>query len=188
MLGRINTTKPRLTTDESGNVEITFPVLSESKYAARQLVQTMKASDKDEFTLTVDNKRKHRSLDANAYCWVLIGKLSEKLRIPPEEIYRSLIKEVGSYEVACVQEKAADTLERLWRSNGIGWQTERLESKLEGCVNVILYYGSSQYDTRQMSRLIDLVVAECEAQGIETRTPEELAQLVSLWGEKEGNK
>lgn len=32
--------------------------------------------------------RERRSLDANAYCWVLLGKLAEKMNIKAEEIYK----------------------------------------------------------------------------------------------------
>lgn len=39
-------------------------------------------------------------------------------------------------------------------------------------------YGSSQYNTKQMTRLIRSVAEECKAQGIETMTPEELAGLM----------
>lgn len=50
----------------------------------------------------------------------------------------------------------------------------------------MLYYGSSTYDTAQMSRLINIIVEECKAQGIETRTPDEISKLVSLWGDGNG--
>ncbi len=56
------------------------------------------------------------------------------------------------------------------------------DSKIEGYVNVRSYYGSSQYDTAQMSRLIDLIVQECRQQGIETATPQELARYKEEWG------
>lgn len=65
--------------------------------------------------------------------------------------------------------------------NGIGWTTDTFPSKIDGCTNVVLYYGSSTYDKAQMQRLTELIVNECEAQGIETRTPDELANLLSLW-------
>ena len=55
------------------------------------------------------------------------------------------------------------------------------QSKLPGCTNVILYYGSSSYDTEQMSSLIDLLVDDCKAQGIETATPDELARYKEEW-------
>ena len=56
-------------------------------------------------------------------------------------------------------------------------------SKIKGCVNVTVWYGSSVYDTKQMSRLIDAIVQDCKAAGIETMTPAELDALVSRWGE-----
>ena len=60
---------------------------------------------------------------------------------------------------------------------------ETFPSKLKVCVNVTVWYGSSTYDTEQMSRLIDAVVQDCERAGIETMTPAELDALVSRWGE-----
>ena len=41
--------------------------------------------------------RPKRSLDSNAYAWVLLGKLQDKLHIPKEYIYRYLIKNIGSF-------------------------------------------------------------------------------------------
>ena len=71
---------------------------------------------------------------------------------------------------------------RIWETHGIGWICEEMgHSKLDGYTNVISYYGSSEYDTRQMSRLIDLIVMECKEQGIETMTPRELALLKEGW-------
>ena len=64
----------------------------------------------------------------------------------------------------------------------LGWLTDAFPSKLPGCTNVILYYGSSCYDTKQMSRLIDLVVEDCKEQGIDTATPAEIALLKEEWG------
>lgn len=78
---------------------------------------------------------------------------------------------------------AVEKLCNGWEHNGLGWQTDTFPSKIDGCTNVMLYYGSSTYDTEQMSRLITSVVDECKEQGIETRTPEEIANLLSLWGE-----
>ena len=55
--------------------------------------------------------------------------------------------------------------------------------KLKGYHNIRSYISSSDYDTAQMSRLIDLVVEDCKQMGIETMTPKELDALVSRWGE-----
>lgn len=134
------------------------------------------------YEVIVEPRRNKRSLDANAYCWVLLGKLAEKLSTPKTEVYRQYIKEIGNNcEIVCVLEKAADKLIEGWNRNGVGWIADKLPSKLDGCINVVLYYGSSTYDTAQMSRLIDLIVQDCKTQGIETLTPFELDAMKERW-------
>lgn len=136
----------------------------------------------ERLTIKMSKFREKRSLDANAYCWVLLGKLAEKLKTPKTEIYRSLIKEIGgNSDTVCVQNKAVDSLRDGWQRNGIGWVTDTMPSKIDGCTNVVLYYGSSTYDTAQMSRLINNIVEECKLQGIETRSKEELESLLNSW-------
>ena len=130
--------------------------------------------------------RNQRSLDANAYCWVLLDKLSACINVPKEELYKDYIKQMGGNNtVVCVKDEALGELCEKWTSNGLGWQTEILPSKLEGCTNVILYYGSSTYDTAQMSRLIDMIIQDCKACEIETRTPDEITEMLARWGENE---
>ena len=126
--------------------------------------------------------KKLRSLDANAYAWVLIGKLAAAMRLGREEIYRNAIRDIGgNSETVCVQAKGVDTLCRCWEANGLGWQAEEFPSKVKGCVNVTLYYGSSVYDVQQMSVLIDRLVQDCKALDIETLPPEKLAGMLEAW-------
>lgn len=127
---------------------------------------------------TIKRYRKRRSLDANAYFWVMCGRLAEATHHPREDIYRHSIREIGgNCETVCVMEEAAQKLRDGWEHNGMGWVTDTIPSKLPGCVNVVLYYGSSTYDSAQMSRLIDNIIQDCKAVGIETMTPAELARL-----------
>lgn len=122
-----------------------------------------------------------RSLDANAYAWTLLSKLQDALSISKEEIYRDLIKYIGDYEIVPIKNEAVDKFRSAWSERGIGWVTDTTKSKLEGYTNVIAYYGSSSYDAKQMSRLIDLIVQECEQLNIETMTQEEINSLIGAW-------
>lgn len=132
--------------------------------------------------LKVDKKQKKRSLDSNAYFWILVDKLSQRLNIPKEEIYRNAIRNIsGVSEIVCVQDKAVEKLCQGWQRTGLGWQTETMPSKLEGCTNVVLYYGSSSYTQSQMTMLIENIVQDCKAVGIETLTPLELSRLLEGW-------
>lgn len=126
--------------------------------------------------------KKKRSLDANAYAWVLIDKLAEAVRLDKLAVYRDAIKHIGGVsEVVCVQDRAVESLCEKWSKNGLGWQSETFPSKIEGCTNVVLYYGSSTYNTAQMSRLIDYVVQDCRAVGVETKPDEEIKSLLEEW-------
>lgn len=125
--------------------------------------------------------RPKRSLDSNAYCWVLLGKLQDKLNIPKEEIYRDLIKNIGSYEIIPVKNEAVERFVQAWKHNGIGWVCETTKSKLEGFTNVLAYYGSSTYNTKEMSRLIELIVQECNQLNIETKSKNEIDSLLEQW-------
>lgn len=137
--------------------------------------------------LNIDIKkyRPRRSLDANAYMWVLLGKIQDVVDIPKETIYRDLIKYIGSYEVIPIKNEAVEKFRDAWSKNGLGWVTDTVKSKLDGFTNVVAYYGSSTYDTKEMSRLIDLVIQECNQLGIETKTDEEIKALMESWEKNE---
>lgn len=139
---------------------------------------------KNENKLNVELKkyRQKRSLDANAYMWVLISKIQEKLNIPKEEIYRDAIRNLNVYEVIPIKDEAVDRFIQAWKSRGLGWVCETTKSKFKGFTNVVAYYGSSTYNSGEMSRLIDLIVQECKQLNIETMTPEQLSILKEEWG------
>ncbi len=148
-----------------------------------KLIEFLYNQEKDkQFEITECKKK--RSLDANAYMWVLLSKLQEKLRIPKEDIYRDLIQNIGSYEVVPIKNEAVEKFRQAWSKNGLGWITETTKSKLEGFTNILAYYGSSTYSTSEMTRLIDLVIQECKQLDIETKTPAELQSLLESWNKK----
>lgn len=146
---------------------------------ARELFDALKDAD---VSVEIKKYRRKRSLDANAYAWVVRDKLAAALGLTKIEVYQSCIREIGGVsETVCVQENAVDNLIQVWRHNGLGWIAETMPSRIKGCVNVILYYGSSTYDTKQMSALIDSIVADCKLAGVETATPDEIEKYKEEW-------
>lgn len=145
------------------------------------LAELDEIKDLDKLSVEAKKYRKKRSLDANAYCWTLINKLAEKLNLKPIEVYRKAIHEIGVREIVPVKNKAVDRYKEVWRNNGLGWLCETVPSKLNGYTNVIAWYGSSVYDSKEMSRLVDSIVDECKLQNIETMTPAKLEALKEAW-------
>ena len=138
-----------------------------------------------EYELT--RARKKRSLDANAYCWVLINAIAQKIHEPPVEVYRRYIRDVGCRtSVVCVRVEDAEAEIQSFLQGHIGRMADIGESKLPGCVTIHKKYGSSSYDSRQMAAFIDSIVQDCLALDIETRPREEIESLVSQWGGTHG--
>lgn len=135
------------------------------------------------YELTVKEYRRKRSLDANAYAWVLIHKLAKAMGLSPEEVYLQQIPNVGDNATPlCVREKDVERVKRAWQNNGLGWPVKDLgPSQVKGCRNLMAYHGSSTYDTAQMSRLIDNLVQDCKALDIETLSEDKLALLKEEW-------
>lgn len=138
-----------------------------------------------DFELSIGKVKAKRSNDANRYFWELVGQLSAKINVSPEDIYRTYIKDIGgNYEIVPIRDDAVDTWVQAWRSKGIGWQCEIIgESKLRGYTNVICYYGSSTYNTKQFSRLINLCIDDCKQNGIEVMTESEMALMMQHYKE-----
>lgn len=125
--------------------------------------------------------RKRRSLDANALYWELCGRLARAVNEPPIEVYKRHIKDIGNYEVLCIQNKAVDDFTKYWCDAHLGRMVETISSKIPGCTTVLAYYGSSDFDKAQMSRLIDNCIQDCRAVGVETWPEDKVALLKEEW-------
>ena len=133
-------------------------------------------------TVEIKQYRVKRSLDSNAYCFVLCQKIAEKINSTKELVYQKFIKDVGQFEIVPIKNEATDRWIEVWNSKGLGFFSEILkDSKLDGYKNVISYYGSSVYNGLEMNLLLNEIVAQCKELNIETITKRELEQMSSAW-------
>lgn len=130
----------------------------------------------------VSPHRKRRSLDANAYYWKLCGELAKTIHETPQNIYRRHISEIGNYEILCMESLAVADFSRRWCNDHIGRFCETRESKLPGCTTVLAYYGSSDFDSGEMSKLIDNCIQDCKSVGVETLPPDKIQAMKEEWG------
>ena len=91
---------------------------------------------------------------------------------------------MNTYDVIPIKNEAVERFIKNWNQNGDGWICETFNSKLEGFTNIRAYYGSSVFDSKEMSQLIEIIVNECKELGIETKPPEELKSLLEVWNGK----
>lgn len=138
-----------------------------------------------ELDIELDKHREKRTLNANAYCWVLCDKIAKKLTVPDavitkEDVYKDAILNIGTFQPMIVEEKAYDNLKRIWEKQGLGFLIQEVSRK-DKCIRINCYYGSSTYNTKEMSLLIELLVQQAKEQGIETETQAEIDSLLRSW-------
>lgn len=178
-------------------VDMSFDYASGKPRITLEINEKIAASDKfeklrkfDKLVVKISKYRKKRSNDANSYFWVLCTKLAEALSddktiYTSEDIYRQTIRESGIYrDFPNLSKDQARTLQTAWKQQGLGWFSEQVDYAQNGeSVFIRCFYGSSVYNEKQMSRLIDNIIQDCQAVGIETMPPDEIARLKALWGE-----
>ena len=159
----------------SGEVLITFSVNEKNIV----LPEYEKLKNCKKLRIKAVQYREKRSLDANAYLWVLLQKLAEMLRTDKWSVYLQMLKRYGQFTYIVVKPGAVEAVKKQWREcEEIG----EIDVNGTKAVQMLCYYGSSTYDTKAMSVLIDGVVSECEELGIETMSPAELQQIKERWG------
>ena len=155
---------------------------------AAEIIQYLFDQDKTKRWDIKEHKEK-RSLDANAYFHVLCDKLRQELGISMARCKNHLISDYGQVQYL------PDGTAMIYKTNAPEDYMLELETIHTKCIKVSeengkevffyrLYRGSHEYNTMEMSQLIDGTVQECKAQGIETATPEEIARMEALWGKR----
>lgn len=138
----------------------------------------------DTLDIVIKKHRNRRSLDANAYLWVLLQKLADVVstsgsRVDKWDMYLMELAKYGVFTHIVVKPEAVDRVKQEWRA-----VTELGEITVGSMTGIQLqcYYGSSTYNTAEMARLIDGVVTDCREMGIETLPPDEIDRIKREWG------
>ena len=167
MIGCFKFKSARLTTDFKTQANIlSLEVDKSSNVAIRQILNEL--NENDIYYAEISKPKRKRTLDQNAYMWVLLDRIAQATQQTKELVYKSFIKRVGVFDTLCIQDIALDRFIKSWECKGIGWVCETDTSKIDKCTNVICYYGTSAYTTSEMKRLLDEVITECNELNIST--------------------
>ena len=137
------------------------------------------------YVCEIKERREKRSLNANSYCWVLIGEIAERTNVSNQDVYEEMLRRYSkAYTYIIVKPEALEqTKSTLKAAHIYAYEIESGEIEINGRegIQLQLFFGSSTFDTKQMSRLIDGIVSEAKELGIETATPDELARYKGEW-------
>lgn len=165
--------------DNHDNISLEI-VLEKNKEALEEL----ECKKDKELLIKLEQYREKRSLNANAYMWQLCAKIAEKIggNLTKEDVYRQNIRDGNVFETILVKCEAVKSFINLWESRGIGWIAviAGMNWGIGKYSTIFAYKGSSEYNSKEMSSLIDRVVLEAKELGIETMTSNEIEDMISL--------
>ena len=164
---------------ESGKWLVTFTCDNESDlYELEELKDA-------ELDITAKKHRNKRSLDANAYAWVLMQKISEKVHKSKWEVYLDLLQEYSrAFTFLIVKPKAVEKVMQMYRTcidHGDITVNGQTGHQLQ------VFFGSSTFDTKEMSVFLDGVISTAQDLNIPTETPAEIERMKAAWDANKKN-
>lgn len=153
---------------------ITFSINEKSALEEIKNIQ-----DCEKLSITAEPYRKKRSLDSNAYAWVLMQKIAEASGTDRNAVYLDMLQNYSrEFDFVICKEHAVERFKKLYRTcidlgevNVNGTSGHQLQ----------VFYGSSTFDSKAMSVFIDGIVSECKQLKIETLPPHELERMKASW-------
>ena len=159
----------------TGKIIISFELNEEMKEAINELTLWEK------LTIIAKKFRQKRSLDANAYCWVLCTKIAEVVDSSKDEVYEEMLQKYGFlYQdedgYISITVKSGVDMSKIEGH----WKFYKSNGKFD---SYLMIKGSSQYDSAEMAKFIDRIIEEAKELGIETMTPAELERMKAEWNQ-----
>lgn len=141
------------------------------------------------YTCEIKRKVKDKSQNLNSYMWQLCTKVAKELSkeypTSKDDVYRQAIRQGNLFYSTPVKHEAVEHYKKIWanREKRVGWFAEEAYKSptLEGFTTMHCYWGSSEYDGKQLHDLVQIIVEEAKEFGIETKTPQELVLLEQQW-------
>lgn len=155
-------------------------------YAGRIVLET-EGVNGDELDKLIKEKRleieirkphEKRTLTANAYFWVLVSQIAQKLKVDRWDQYLDQIRKYGQFVDCAVINDAVDALRTAYRYTEI-METGMMNGNPASVVRC--YRGSSTYTVEEMGALIDGTVEDAKDLGIDTLPDDEIRHLISVW-------
>lgn len=127
----------------------------------------------------IKEHRKKRSLDANALLWACIGEIAGSLTTDKWTVYLTMLRRYGEFVRIAVPEGEVENIRKQWREIEV-------IGDYGGVTELLCYYGSSTYDSKQFSRLLNGVVSEMEEMGLTPPESGEMMRTLKAWEKKNG--
>lgn len=132
----------------------------------------------EKLTINVKKFRKRRSVDANALLWVCLGQIAAEIGADKWDVYLQMLKRYGRYTYICVKPSVVEAVKLQWRECEV---IGELMINGQQSVQMLVYFGSSTYNTKEFSVLLDGVISEMRELGLQTPASEKMERALEQY-------
>lgn len=141
---------------------------------AEQIIKYLFQQDREKLFDITEHKEK-RSRNANSLLWACLGEIASALKTDKWEVYLQMLKRYGQFTYICVKPTAVEGVKKQWREcEEIG----HVNINGQDSVQMLCYFGSSTYNSKEFSILLDGVVSEMKEIGLETPADREMERAI----------
>lgn len=157
---------------KTGKVILSFEINEEPRESINEL------GNIEVLDIKAVKRRKKRSLDANGMLWACLGEMAQALHTDKWEVYLRMLKRYGKYTYICVKPSAVETMKAQWRECEV---VGNININGTEAVQMLCYFGSSLYNTKEFSVLLDGVVSEMKEMELQPPASQEMRRALELW-------
>lgn len=164
---------------KSGKVQLTFSV---NEPAAVSQIESIQKCEK--LSIKAVKHKEKRSLDANAMLWACLGELAAFLHVDKWELYLQMLKRYGKYTYICVKPAVVEAVKAQWRESEV---IGEIDINGQKAVQMLCYFGSSTYNSKEFSVLLEGVIEEMKDTGLDAPPSQDMRRALEDWGRTHGN-
>lgn len=157
-----------------GKITAIHPILPKTVAVTIQVAATPQNLERymdKPLEITFEEYREKRSLQANKFLWACIGDICNAVHEDKDRVYLDLLRHYGQYTLIRIPAEALDILKRQWR------ETE-VVGEIDGKIDVLCYFGSHTYNSKEFARLLDGVKEMMRSAGLEPPPDEEMKAII----------
>lgn len=151
------------------------PVVSFEVQAEPEALEKYMDIDLD---ISFSRHRNRRSIDANAFLWACLGEIARAINSDTWSIYLYMLERYGKFTHILVKPEAVEQVRQVWRET-------KIVGEKDGMIQMLCFFGSSTYNTKEFSQLLDGIISEMKGMHLETPPDEEMKQLLEGMRERD---
>jgi IS1 family transposase len=133
----------------------------------------------DKLSIKIKKFSPKRSLDANALLWKCLSEMAMHEGRDKWDLYIEKLKKHGKAYANSIDARGLNDLKAMWREVEV--IDRRVDITGREWVDVLLYPGSHLYTTKEFSKLLDDVIEDMKADGLQPPTSKEMQRSLELW-------